>query len=440
MKKVTSLFVLIVLIVLTVLAWSGALRNRENDKKAYAEYLDKAKKYESREIWVDALDNYKNALDYDKNNLEILSKIALMYQKLGDGNGFLNTNAQIIRLAPKSPEPYLERANYYVEKSKYADAIKTLRDAEKQIKDNEEIEELKKRLSTLTVEKYVSFSSVNDWHVQGDKNYLGAEENGKWGLVLKDGRRKVRFSFEYVGAFDKESGVAPCCLDGEYYYIDEKGNRRLVGDYDYQFLGSFGDGWAPAQRNEKYGYINRDFEEFSFEYDYSGSFANGVAAVQKNGKWALIDDKLNLISGFEYEDIKLDSLGFCSVFGMIVAKKQGQYYLLNLKGEKLIQTGYEDISLPASDTEAIAVKLGEVWGFVDTNGHEILKPQFQNAKSFSLGLAPVQVGDRWGFIDLEGNLVVECKYSDAGVFSVDGAAPVKGSETWNLLVLCEYDD
>jgi hypothetical protein len=69
----------------------------------------------------------------------------------------------------------------------------------------------------------------------------------------------------------------------------------------------------------------------------------------------------------------------------------------------------------------------------------VIDPQYQSAKSFCLGLAPVKVEDDWGYIDMDTNIVIECKYKDAGVFSTAGSAPVYNGYSWTFLVLCEYE-
>lgn len=137
---------------------------------------------------------------------------------------------------------------------------------------------LKNQIDTTCIEKYSSYETVGDWHVQPDRNYVTVSEEGRYGMAAKDGTRKIKCTYEYLGAYDKDTGVIPCCLEGSYYYIDVKGNKKLVGDNTYQYLGSFGDGLAPAQRDGKYGYIDTEFHEQMFELDYAGAFANGVGA------------------------------------------------------------------------------------------------------------------------------------------------------------------
>ena len=51
-------------------------------------------------------------------------------------------------------------------------------------------------------------------------------------------------------------------------------------------------------------------------------------------------------------------------------------------------------------------------------------PQFENAVSFSEGLAAVRIDGKWGFIDRRANLVIAPKFLSAGAFK-HGRANVK---------------
>ncbi len=440
MKKGNAALVLVALIVFTAIAWMGAIKGQSEDKAAYKDYMKKAALYEEKGIYVDALENYQNALELNPKEYDIVLKIADMYYKMGDINGFIATCDKAIAMSPEDPVPYVNKANYYISKAQYGEAIKVLKAATATIKDNEEINSLKAELSTKCIEKYVSLTTISSWHLQEDVNYVAVEEKGKWGMTSKDGTRKIRLQYQYVGAYDAETGVIPCCFDGEYYYMDLKGNKKLIGEKDYQYLGSFGCGYAPAQLDGKYGYIDADFKEKKFEYEYAGAFANNVAAVKKDGKWALIDDKLKAVTGFDYDEILLDSNGFCSTFNIIVARKGDKYLFIDHNGKQVGKEKFDGASIAASNDSYIAVKKGDKWGYADQKGKIVIKPEFEGAKSFSMGMAPVMVEDRWGYINTDGKIVIETKYFDAGVFSQDGSAPVKSSSAWNFIVLCEYDD
>lgn len=65
------------------------------------------------------------------------------------------------------------------------------------------------------------------------------------------------------------------------------------------------------------------------------------------------------------------------------------------------------------------------WGYIDATGHLVISPRFENASSFSEGLAAACRKGKWGFIDTDGKWVIEPRYryafgfGDAGFGQVD---------------------
>ncbi len=69
------------------------------------------------------------------------------------------------------------------------------------------------------------------------------------------------------------------------------------------------------------------------------------------------------------------------------------------------------------------IKVKEKYGFIDRTGKMVIAPQFDDAQSFSEGLAPVKVGKKWGYINNVGSYVIYPQFDFASVFN-DGLAPV----------------
>jgi len=79
-----------------------------------------------------------------------------------------------------------------------------------------------------------------------------------------------------------------------------------------------------------------------------------------------------------------------------------------------------------------AVKVGAKWGFIDTTGEVVIRPQFDDAWEFSEGFAAVQVGEKWGFIDTTGEVVIRPQFDSIWPFS-EGFARVKVGEKWGFI-------
>lgn len=98
----------------------------------------------------------------------------------------------------------------------------------------------------------------------------------------------------------------------------------------------------------------------------------------------------------------------------------------------------KETSQPANEEkeQELTPKEGEnrKYGYVDERGHWVIQPRFDNAYSFSEGLAAVKTNGKWGFIDKRGNFAIQPRFEDAAwrKFS-EGLAPVKTNGKWGFI-------
>lgn len=86
------------------------------------------------------------------------------------------------------------------------------------------------------------------------------------------------------------------------------------------------------------------------------------------------------------------------------------------------------------------------WGFIDKNGKIIIAPQFDNADSFSEGLAEVEQNGKSGYIDKGGNIVIPIQFDNACPF-FEGLASVSINGKWGsidktgkIVITPQFDD
>lgn len=63
------------------------------------------------------------------------------------------------------------------------------------------------------------------------------------------------------------------------------------------------------------------------------------------------------------------------------------------------------------------------WGYIDQSGRQVIAQRFDDASSYSEGLAAVASRGAWGYIDVKGQWIVRPAFSEAGPF-LDGVARV----------------
>ena len=93
---------------------------------------------------------------------------------------------------------------------------------------------------------------------------------------------------------------------------------------------------------------------------------------------------------------------------MLLVKSQGGYGFIDTEGREVIPCRYsraEDFHEGRAAVRFNPSKFNQ-WGIIDKTGRTIVGPTYSEIKPFSDGLAAVCDGDNFGFIDKEGNMVI----------------------------------
>ena len=70
----------------------------------------------------------------------------------------------------------------------------------------------------------------------------------------------------------------------------------------------------------------------------------------------------------------------------------------------------------------------------------IIEPQYQDAKSFSMGLAAVCDDNLWGYINVDGDEIIDLQFKKALTFSSSGTVFVQDiNDSWKLFKLYKYN-
>ena len=298
--------VLVILALLLVLSWDGVLSYNADMKRTYDKYIENAEKLEQKGVYIDAVKQYENALRMKPENYDVAMKIVDLYDKLEKPGDYAKACQKAIKANPKEKEPYLKLLDYYLDMSVFGKANTLLNEASKELGNDPDLTERMIRLKSAYVISSVDLPPSGPLFKPSgdDMSYYKAEKEGQYGIATSGGKLIIRCEYDEIGMLNNK--LIPVKKDGEYFFVDEEGYRKLVPDTAADYFGTFGDGYAPAAFGGKYGYVNNKLKEFKMEYEFTGSFANKLAAVKKDGKWGVINTSVEMVAGFEFDEILMD--------------------------------------------------------------------------------------------------------------------------------------
>ena len=87
-----------------------------------------------------------------------------------------------------------------------------------------------------------------------------------------------------------------------------------------------------------------------------------------------------------------------------------KHQIIRIENEKqILLNTYDDIELGEEDG-TFAVQKEGLWGFIDTDGNEIITPQYEDYDSFNDGIAIVRKNRKRGYINKLGQNITPLKY------------------------------
>ncbi len=281
------------------------------------------------------------------------------------------------------------------------------------------------------IDKNGEYASSSDFDSVGefsDNGYIAVESDGKWGYVDEDGDYVINPKFNTAYGFSKQ-GHAAVSINGSYGYIGKDGEYTIAPQYDMAFTFS-DDGYAAVKIDGKYGYITTDGTAvIEPEFEYAASFSDGIACVKKNGDYGAIDTEGNFVIEPQFDDIfTFNPAGYAKVR---IGRKYGY---VDKQGVYKINPRFTDIGDFTAERLIFAQRSDGKYGFTDENGKFVIQPEYDGAGNFSCGLAPVKVGEVWGYIDTEGNTVIEPSFAQATEFYADGYAVVRNVDSTYLII------
>ncbi len=435
----------IVLVALYVLSIYMLISSRSDVRDQYEACLAEARTLKSEKIYVDAESKYREAMDI-RDSKEINRELAEMFLEAGNNRKAFSQGETIVEKYPKEPDGYEFLVTAYNAQSDYTGCWIWY---DKMVK---------RKVSSATVEETMA-TIENKYFFNCEYDDVGAYASGccpvmiegQWGYVDEKGNDVISTRYLEANAFSSNGTAGVKDIKQEIYFIDKEGNKKnsvpvenvkkvgfREGDIFPAYDGKAWNFYELSYRKNDETQVNEAFAEKLFgDFTEATSAGNGIAAGLKDSRWNLYDLDGNAIMREPIDGVVVDEKGIVCRNERIFVEQGASYLMVDRKGNT-VGSGYQDAKTFNDNTYA-AVKQSGKWGFVDADGSMVIEPQYEDAHSFSNGYAAVKQNGKWGYIDSGNNMIIEPSFEDAKEFNTKGASFVKEKNVWKLLRLYKYN-
>ncbi|MBR4733741.1 MAG: WG repeat-containing protein [Lachnospiraceae bacterium] len=413
---------LVIIIGLCVLiggCWIVYFRGVEKQRLEYESYLQSAEENMSRNLFQKAMEDYEKALKM-KEDQDIRKDWLKAAENASQDNAithkaYADALSKYCSIYPSETEYWEKLVALLVADKSYGDARKYYERAVKEGVTSEKLED-------YSDEIYYSFSNSRRGFtnvIYSTRGIYTVYGNEKWGIWGADGEPIYDCEYSYIG---------PAGRDALYFINTEEDSRIYDGKSVVQSVikpqedvtKAIGDGIVPICNKQKWKFYDISQGKYILsEYDDVSVFANGKAVVKKNDKWNIVDKNGDKVGDASFDDVVLLENGEFIYDGIMIAKTAKGYGIYDANGAEKTEFKAEQMDFYLGEWLAFKDKNGK-WGFVDVNGEVQIKPEYEEAKSFSTGLAAVKKDGKWGFINPKNKMVIDNIYLNALYFSNKG--------------------
>lgn len=406
---------------------------KKSSSEEYQSLIAEARAYRQQDIQVDAFASYQKALNHTPS-VELCVEIGEYYKEIGRVSDAIDWGEEIVAMYPKEVLGYEFLMGMHESVADIAACYSVADMAERRGLSSPRINEL--------LEKHAySFYLVGEYtDVSVYSGYLCAVMKGnKWGYVNETGTMAVYYSYAYAGPFSGD--LAPVVDEnGAAYFIDTSGNKKKVaqGAENATLLGLIEEGVYSAYDGSSWSFYGPDEKFLIGPFVNASNVGNYAIAAETDGAWHLYDNTGKKRTEQSYEDVIVDEKSVAYRNGRFFVKTGQGYQMVDAHGTVCSAEYYEDAKL-FSDTSYAAVKKNGKWSFINAAGEKLNVGEYEDARSFCRGLAAVKVGDMWGYINMDGTMVIPPQFVMAKDFNAQGCAFVHTGDSWQLLKLYKYN-
>lgn len=426
MKKIRVVLSLL-LIALICAAWLLQISRTRENNQAYRSFVTEADRLREEKLYQQALASYEKAKEI-KDNSEVREKWIVTYELayldgVATERDYSKALSQMCDKQPKDAIYWEKQIQLCIENGSYTAAHDYLKKAARAGAKSELLEQLDQTVAY----SYTNRGKTCTEFYRSVDGYYTIFDGKNWGVISPDGEWAYERVYFYASPMNATQDLV-VTSSRDTRVLDRNGVVQCVFNCSAEQMRAPSENLIPMRVDGTWGYYDYMAGKMMLAgYDDVSSFQNGVAAVRVGKTWQLIDKTGNSVSDMRFDDIKLHSSGNYAYDGIMIAAANGNYGIYGDDGTLLHTLPCKDADAYYGETIAYQDGSGK-WGFADDDGEIVIEPIFDEAKSFSSGMAAVRIGEQWGFIETTGKLVIENQYCDADYFTRDGVVMVSEAE------------
>ena len=311
--------------------------------------------------------------------------------------------------------------------------------------------------------KQCTYTSAQD----GKCDFIALKMNDKWGFSDINGQDVTQYKYEAIWTFDDSSFVAK--YNGFYGVADYQNNTLIPFKFDnIRYKWEEKCPVTVVKSGTSYGLYNSKYEQV-LECEYEEFFADssGYVSVEKDNRMGLIEEETGKIMiPFEYKELGRYShrlvaaenlsgdCGYLDINGKVaipfvykragdfseglaaVYQRSGEYMntvvfgrveklkcgYIDTKGTVVIPFKFQQSHVSMNEFHnGLAIQgvasdnlFAQTFGFINKQGEWVVRPKYDDARSFDNGLAEVVLNEKYGYINTKGEEVIPCKYDKYG--------------------------
>ena len=250
-------------------------------------------------------------------------------------------------------------------------------------------------------------------------------------IIDREGKQVAQLPNSVTQVCNFSEGLAPFCQgDSLWGYIDTKG--KVVINPKYDAADSFTDGLAAVGVGKgddmTVKFIDKDNKvKFTIKKDkyelHDSKFREGYLAVVKGEKIVLLDKEGN--EAVKSAKMEKGYGGYIVCDGKFAFSKDGELGLMNIDGEVLVRSKYQELWIGEDGTIVACLKDGEKqrYGIIDDKGEEVLPFDYDDIRPLiGTGNLMVKEGRTWALVNKEGKEITKDTYDEVS-YALSGKYP-----------------